>query len=109
MPQPTSNQSESRVIRRTVPSQYEMRGIANALPCQARTGCQRRYLPHDLPPKSAVCSCFGWWREDGTTAVVLDSQAVWPRRTRRRERPGGGPRAGGAPAASGMPPSASST
>ncbi|MEU8924878.1 transposase [Kitasatospora sp. NPDC048545] len=66
---------------------------------QARTGCQWRYLPHDLPPKSAVYYYFALWRDDGTTeaihdllrwqvremrrrhedptAVVLDSQTVW--------------------------------
>ncbi|GGX24080.1 DDE transposase [Streptomyces noursei] len=78
--------------------QYEMREIVNAILYQARTGCQWRYLPHDLPPKSAVYYYFAKWRDDGTaetihdllrwqvregrkrredpTAVVLDSQTV---------------------------------
>lgn len=29
--------------------QYAMREIVNALLCQARAGCQWRYLSHDLP------------------------------------------------------------
>ncbi|MGW7461131.1 transposase [Streptomyces sp. NPDC054797] len=77
---------------------YDMREIVNAILYQARTGCQWRYLPHDLPPKSAVYYYFGKWRDDGTaetvhdllhwqgressrrhedpTAVILDSQTV---------------------------------
>ncbi|WP_369780041.1 IS5 family transposase [Streptomyces sp. R33] len=70
----------------------------NAILYQARTGVQWRYLPHDLPPPSAVYYYFGKWRDDGTdqtihdllrwqvresrgqhedpTAVVLDTQTV---------------------------------
>ncbi|WP_285707660.1 transposase [Microtetraspora sp. NBRC 16547] len=33
---------------------YEMREIVNAILYQSRTGCQWDYLPHDLPPRSAV-------------------------------------------------------
>ncbi|MEV7526637.1 transposase [Streptomyces sp. NPDC091371] len=32
---------------------YDMREIVNAILYQARTGCQWRYLPHDLPPNRA--------------------------------------------------------
>ncbi|MER5531456.1 transposase [Streptomyces sp. NPDC002677] len=78
-----------------------MREIVNAILYQARTGCQWRHLPHDLPPKSAVYYYFALWRDDGTaetvhdllrwrarvirkrhedpTAVVLDSQTDGPR------------------------------
>lgn len=77
---------------------YDMREIVNAILYQARTGCQWRYLPHDLPAWSAVYYYFGVWRDDGTdqtihdllrcqvrqqagrtedpTAVVLDTQTV---------------------------------
>lgn len=77
---------------------YDMREIVNAILYQARTGCQWRYLPHDLPAWSAVYYYFGLWRDDGTdqtihdllrcqvrehagrsedpTAVVLDTQTV---------------------------------
>lgn len=33
---------------------YEQREIMNAIFYQNRTGCQWAYLPHDLPPKSAM-------------------------------------------------------
>jgi transposase len=77
---------------------YEMREIVNALLYQSRTGCQWRYLPHDLPAPTAVYYYFALWRDDGTaqtlhdllrcqvreragraedpTAVVLDTQTV---------------------------------
>jgi transposase len=77
---------------------YDLREIVNAILYQARTGCQWRYLPHDLPPYGAVYYYFAKWRDDGTdqtihdllrwqvrekagraedpTAVVLDSQTV---------------------------------
>ena len=50
----------------------EMREIANALLCQGRTGCQREYLPHDLPPRSAAYCYFAKWRDDGTDQVIHD-------------------------------------
>lgn len=77
---------------------YELREIVNAILYQARTGCQWRYLPKDLPPYGAVYYYFAKWRDDGTaqtihdllrwqvreaagraedpTAVVIDSQSV---------------------------------
>ncbi|GAA4894538.1 transposase [Streptomonospora salina] len=33
---------------------YDMREIVNAILYQGRTGCQWAFLPHDLPPRSAV-------------------------------------------------------
>ena len=33
---------------------YVIREIVNAILYQSRTGCQWDYLPHDLPPRSAV-------------------------------------------------------
>lgn len=77
---------------------YELREIVNAIFYQNRTGCQWRYLPHDLPPRSATYYYFALWRDDGTdqtihdllrcqareragraedpTAVVLDTQSI---------------------------------
>ncbi|MFG2732674.1 transposase [Streptomyces canus] len=46
--------------------------IVNAILCQARAGCQWRYLPHDLPPKSAVYYSFARWRDDGTAETIHD-------------------------------------
>jgi len=50
----------------------EMREIINAIMYQSRTGCQREYLPHDLPPRSAAYYYFARWRDDGTDQVVHD-------------------------------------
>lgn len=40
---------------------YDMREIVNSILYQGRTGCQRAYLPHDLPPKSATYYYFAAW------------------------------------------------
>ena len=49
---------------------YEMREIVNAILYQGRTGCQWDYLPHDLPPRSAVLYYYALWRDDGTTETI---------------------------------------
>lgn len=64
---------------------YDLREIVNTILCQARTGCQWRYPPHDLPPPGAVYYYFGTWRDDGTTRTVHDLLR-WPARERRRRR-----------------------
>ncbi|MFE6848274.1 IS5 family transposase [Streptomyces sp. NPDC057686] len=51
---------------------YDMREIVNAILYQARTGVQWRYLPHDLPPPSAVYDYVGKWRDDGTDQTIHD-------------------------------------
>jgi transposase len=51
---------------------YELREIVNAIFYQNRTGCQWAYLPHDLPPKSAVYYYFALWRDDGTDQAIHD-------------------------------------
>jgi transposase len=63
---------------------YDMREIVNAILYQARTGCQWRYLPHDLPPKSAVYYYFGLWRDDGTTETIHDLLRWQVREMRKR-------------------------
>ena len=52
--------------------EYEMREIVNAILYQSRTGCQWDYLPHDLPPRSAVYYYFARWRDDGTDQAIHD-------------------------------------
>jgi transposase len=47
-----------------------MREIVNAIFYQGRTGCQWDYLPHDLPPRSAVSCYFARWRDDGTDQAI---------------------------------------
>ncbi|MFB9896251.1 IS5 family transposase, partial [Planobispora takensis] len=51
---------------------YDMREIVNAILYQARTGCQWRYLPHDLPPYTAVYYYFATWRDDGIDQTIHD-------------------------------------
>ena len=48
----------------------------NAIFYQNRTGCQWRYLPHDLPASSAVFSYFTLWREGGLVGEVLEALLV---------------------------------
>lgn len=51
---------------------HAMREIVNAILYQSRTGCQWDYLPHDLPPRSAVYYYFAKWRDDGTDQTIHD-------------------------------------
>ncbi|GAB3904240.1 transposase [Microbispora bryophytorum] len=39
---------------------------------QSRTGCQWDFMPHDLPPRSAVYYYFAKWRDDGTDQTIHD-------------------------------------
>lgn len=64
--------------------QYAMREIVNAILYQTRTGCQWRYLPHDLPPKSAVYYYFAKWRDDGTAETIHDLLRWQVRESRKR-------------------------
>lgn len=48
------------------PAKYARREIVNALLYVARTGCQWRALPHDLPPWATVYWYFRNWKKDGT-------------------------------------------
>ena len=76
----------------------DMRKVVNGLMYLLSTGCQWRYLPKDLPPKSTVNDYFRRWDYDGTlgnmhhalyvqcreladreaspTAAIIDSQSV---------------------------------
>ena len=76
----------------------EPREIGNGLMYVLSTGCQWRYVPKDLPPKSTLFGYFDLWNWDGTldrihhalyvkcredmdreaspTACVIDSQSV---------------------------------
>jgi transposase len=72
--------------------------VVNGLMYVLSTGCQWRYVPKDLPPKSTLFSYFGLWsyhgvidrmhhalyvecrerleREASPTACIIDSQSV---------------------------------
>ncbi len=55
------------------PPKYSRREIWNAIFYQARTGCQWRYLPHDLPPWEVVWEHFCRWRDEGVLEAVHDA------------------------------------
>lgn len=61
-----------------------MREIINTILYQNRTGCQWKYLPHDLPPKSAAYYYFAAWRDDGTDQTVHDLLRWQLRESRKR-------------------------
>ena len=67
------------------PGKYPRREIWNAIFYQAKTGCQWRYLPHDLPPWEDVWDHFARWRDAGIIAVVHDALRVQVRVQAGRE------------------------
>src|SRR5437867_10685981 len=72
-----------RVSKPGRPRTYSWRDILDAIFYVLRTGCQWRFLPHDLPPWKTVYTYFRTWRLDGT----------WPRiheRLRRKVRTAAG-------------------
>ena len=69
----------------------DLREIVNGIMYVLSTGCQWRYVPKDLPPKSTLFDYLDLWNYDGTlerlhhalyvecrekTACVIDSQSV---------------------------------
>jgi putative transposase len=84
--------------QRGAPRSVNLREIMNGLTYVARSGCQWRMMPHDLPAWQTVYAYFRQWRDDGTwerinrelrievrelegrdgepSAAVLDSQTV---------------------------------
>ena len=58
------------------PHTTEMRDVADALPCIAKTGCQRRHLPKGFPFFTTVQYCFCHWRDSGVYAGIIDCQSV---------------------------------
>ncbi|GGS20469.1 hypothetical protein GCM10010269_69220 [Streptomyces humidus] len=101
---------QDRVARSATgdPGSCDLREVVNAIFYQNRTGCQWRYLPHDLPSWSAVFYYFGLWRQDGLdqriqellrcqvrerarrledpSLVIIDTQSVRRPRVSRRPR-----------------------
>lgn len=78
--------------------EVDVREVVNGIMYVLSTGCQWRYVPKDLPPKSTVHRYFDLWSYDGTlerihhalyvkcreqeerdaspTAAIIDSQSV---------------------------------
>src|ERR1700677_3408392 len=44
----------------------DVREVLNGIMYVLSTGCQWRYIPGDLPPRSTVFYYFGLWNYDGT-------------------------------------------
>jgi len=66
------------------PRKTDMRDVVDAVFYILRTGCQWRYLPSDLPPKSTVWRYFDRWRRDGTLDTIHDPLR---RKVRTAEKP----------------------
>jgi transposase len=67
------------------PRKTPMREVLNAIFYVLRTGCQWRFLPKDLPPKSTVWGYYDEWRHNGTLDRIHDALRD---RVRRKEKPG---------------------
>jgi putative transposase len=52
------------------PRDHDLREVVNALLYLDHTGCQWRYLPHDLPPWSVVRYYFDQWTVHGTVDQI---------------------------------------
>ena len=64
------------------PRKTSMREVLNAIFYIVRTGCQWRFLPKDLPPKSTVWGYFDEWRHNG---VLEEIHGVLRRQVRKQE------------------------
>lgn len=53
--------------------EVDLREVVNSIRYQNRTGCQWRYLPHDLLPKSTVYDYFAKWRDHGLFQDIVNS------------------------------------
>jgi transposase len=54
----------------------DMREVVNGVMYVLSTGCQWRYIPKDLPPRSTVNGYFCLWGWDGTLAKIHDALYV---------------------------------
>jgi len=54
------------------PPKHPRREILNAIFYVARTGCQWRFLPKNLPPWNAVYMQFLRWRDNGKIKQIYD-------------------------------------
>src|SRR5579871_196201 len=68
------------------PAKYERREIVNALLYVARTGCQWRAMPHDLPRWRIAYWYFMMWKRDGTLDRLHDELRGDLRQAEGRQR-----------------------
>src|SRR5271167_818102 len=66
------------------PRKTNLRDVVDAIFYILRTGCQWRYLPADLPPRSTAWRYFDHGRRDGTLDVIHD---LLRRKVRSVEKP----------------------
>src|SRR3954471_16890999 len=66
------------------PRTTNLRDVVDAIFYILRTGCQWRYLPKDLPPKSTVWRYFDEWRHNGTLDTI---HARLRKKVRTAEKP----------------------
>ena len=62
-----------------------MREVVNGVMYILSTGCQWRYLPKDLPPRSTVHDYLGLWNWDGTLDRIHHELYVRCRETAGRQ------------------------
>ncbi|MDN3029697.1 IS5 family transposase [Streptomyces sp. S.PB5] len=77
---------QARVARSATgdPGDCDLREVVNAIFYQNRTGCQWRFLPHDLPAWSAVFYYFTLWRQDGIDQQIQELLRCQAREKARR-------------------------
>jgi transposase len=66
------------------PRTTDLRDVVDAIFYILRTGCQWRYLPKDLPPRSTVWRYFDEWRHNGTLDTIHD---LLRKKVRTAEKP----------------------
>src|ERR1700755_616213 len=66
------------------PRKTDMRDVLDAVLYILRTGCQWRYLPGDLPPRSTVWRYLAGGRPGGTLDTI---HALLRRKVRAKEKP----------------------
>ena len=67
------------------PTKVDLREVVNTLLYMKQTGCQWRYLPHDLLPRSTVHYYFAKWTAEGTWEELLAHLRERMRRSAGRE------------------------
>jgi putative transposase len=60
-------------VRPGPPREVDWREVVNTLRYLNRTGCQWRFLPHDLLPKSTAYDYFAKWRDGGLLARINEA------------------------------------
>ena len=63
----------------------DMREVVNGVMYVLSTGCQWRYIPKDLPPRSTVNDYFCLWSYNGTLEKIHDALYVKCREQAERE------------------------